>query len=426
MGLGRMDIDEALDRWVREGLLAPETALRLREDAGAVAARRRRRVVQGVVAATAAIVLVLAAGLFLRDAWEGLGAAVQSLLIAGAGLGLFIAGLVWEVREREAGTSPAAGTAAGAGGRIVSYGLQAAGLGALVVAYGFSAGAWPSGDVGGRVVGALAFVTPAAALAAVAERNRVMPTVVLVGAYAFFAVGLARFAAEPSDAGIWILDGIFVVVTAGLANAIRIRISSGSPGAAGMEGDEADRADERLEQLLVAFAAHLYVGFPLLFATWAGPLDEGSDAFYLLDGWLVVVTAAAAWGVHGAPEPLRRGWMERLLPFSLFLGILLAFPTVLAAWDGSTLAVAGVVAGVGLLGLSYGLRTGVRGVVEVACLALVVAAWTFTVSEGSPVAGAAALAGTAALLFWLARRIGGGEAGDGGAPPPPAAPEGVP
>lgn len=422
MGLGRMDIDEALDRWVREGLLAPETALRLREDAGEVAARRRRRVVQGVVAATAAVVLVLAAGLFLRDVWEGLGAAVQSLLIAGAGLALFVGGVVWEGRAREEPAS-SGDPAGGVGGRVVAYGLQAAGLGALAVAYGYSDEAWPSGFLPGQVIGVLAFLTPAAALAAVAGRNRVMPTVVLVGAYAFFAVGLARFAADPSDAGVWILDGIFVVVTLGIANAIRVRVSSGSPAAPGTTGDEGNGADERLEQLLVAFAAHLYVGFPLLFVTWAGPLDGGADSFYLLDGWLVVVTAAAAWGVHGAPEVLRRAWMERLIPLSLIAGVLLAFPTVLAAAEGSTLGVAGVVAGVGLVGLSYGLRTGVRGVAEAACLALVVAAWTYTVSEGSPLAGAAALAGTAALLFWLARRIGGG---GGGAVAPPTSPEGGP
>lgn len=387
MAAGKTKVEEALDRWVRRGLLEEDTAERLREDARRSAAAQRRRIARGAMAVTAAVILICAGVLFFAEVWEALGAAVQSIVIASSGVLLFVGGFLYEGRARDDAES-------GSGPVAVAYGLQAAGLGVLATAAAHSDAAWPSGLPSGRLVAILTFMTPVGAFALVRTRNRVMPALVVLGAYVFFAVGLHRFSTEPSDAGIWILDGIFVLLTVGMAGVIRGRAARGASTEAG------------LDALLVAFAAHLYVGFALLLATGLGPLSLEGDAYLLVDAWWVLVTAAIAWGVHGAPGALRRPWIPRLLPLSVALAVILAFPTVLAGLNGDATGAAVMVAVVGAAALGYGLRWEIPGVVEVGCLALIVAAWTYTASRSSPLAGALALAGTAAVLFWLARRSG--------------------
>ncbi|MSR37001.1 MAG: hypothetical protein EXR95_10250 [Gemmatimonadetes bacterium] len=56
--------------------------------------------------------------------------------------------------------------------------------------------------------------------------------------------------------------------------------------------------------------------------------------------------------------------------------------------------------------MTYGLRLEDRAVLISGCLALLSAAWYYGIERGGALGAVAALAATAALLFWLSARLG--------------------
>jgi hypothetical protein len=221
-----------------------------------------------------------------------------------------------------------------------------------------------------------------------------MPAVHVALGFAFLAMFLDRATPLSDDAIVWTLDAVLVVVVAGLV--LRLRESRGEP-------EEA--------WALNAFVAALYSGLVIVFFTALGPLNLSSDAVWALDVWLAIVAALTLWGTHRAPPALQRGWFGEQLALCVLFAIPFAFYTVLEALDldgtglGTEVA-ALVVGGIGGLAMTYGLAQEERSVLIAGCIALLSAAWYYGIDRGGALGAVAALAATAALLFWLSARLG--------------------
>ncbi|MBI4539245.1 MAG: DUF2157 domain-containing protein [Gemmatimonadetes bacterium] len=372
LGDGRAEA-RALERWLREGLIDEALAGRLRAESAECAELQRRRFAQGAIALAAAAVLLLGAGTFVNAIWPELSVRVRCVLIATLGVALVAAGMLLEARERW---------------RRIGYAFQVAGLGALLIAVGYSEQAWPAGSTLAVVAGSTALATPGVVLAIVLRRSAVMPAIMLAATYPFVAVGVARVASLSGDTVIWIADGVFGLTA--LALAILLARS---------------RAGVSQPWLLPAVAVQLYAALFLVGATALEALELDERGAYLLDAWLVAVTALAWWGLHGAPPALRRPWYAAQLTLSVLLGIWLGFWTLSGPLGAGPTATAAVVAMLGVLGLGHGVPRGMPELMAASCLAIVSAAWYYAFERAQLLGTVLALLVTAAALFWLAGRI---------------------
>ncbi|MEX0891202.1 MAG: DUF2157 domain-containing protein [Gemmatimonadota bacterium] len=365
-------VEAALRRWQERGLLPPEAVERLRTDAVAHAARERRRAAQLLIAATGAVVLLIATATFFSWVWPALGHAGRTLIVAGVGAALVAGGLA---AERAANW------------RVPARVAEVAGLIVLVVAGVYSTNAWANGSAPAVLVGVLALLVPVVGVPLTARRHPVLPVALVVLGHLFVFLFLYRALDLDGNTSIWILDGVLLAAGAVLA----ARLAAG----------------RAAEWELHAVALSLYVAAALLLATIVGPLDLGEDiAPWPLDVWWVASTAAILWAVHRAPDRLRRDWYTNGLVLAMILGVVLAFWTTLEALDAPPEVAALTVAVLGGAGMVYALRNEARALLVTSAGALVVAAWYYGAERGRALGGVAALFVTAALLFWVAGRLG--------------------
>ena len=280
--------------------------------------------------------------------------------------------------------------------RPAGYLLQTAGLVVLLGAFMYSERPWPDMSPPALAIGLVCLVLPLVLAYRSVGRDPFMPAVHVALGFAFLAVFLDRATPLGDDAIVWTLDGVLAVVVIGLV--ARLRASGGGP-------------DE--EWALNAFVAALYAGLVLVIATALGPLDLDSDSVWAIDLWLAIVTALTLWGLHAAPPALQREWFGHQLALCVAFAIPLAFYTTLEALDASAEVAALTVGALGGIAMAYGLRREDRHVLSAGCLALLSGAWYYGVDRGGALGAVAALAATAALLFWLSARLGGPKDGVG-------------
>jgi hypothetical protein len=229
-----------------------------------------------------------------------------------------------------------------------------------------------------------------------------MPAVHVAIGLSFLAVFLDRATPLDEDGIVWVLDGVLVLI--GIALLARLR-------RAGRSEDARDDA-----WALNAFVAAMYAGFVLVGLTAAGPFDLDDGTVWALDAWLLGMVALTLWGIHRAPPALQREWFGLQLALGVVMAVPLCFYTTLEALDAPPETAALACAALGGLAMAYGLRREVRSVLVAGCLALLIAAWYYGVERGGVLGAVAALAATAALLFWLSARLGR-DAGRGDAAP---------
>jgi hypothetical protein len=369
----------ALERWEDARLLTAAQVATLRAEAAAHAGASGRRGFQYVLAITGGAVVLIAAGVFADWAWPQLGDSGRSVALMAAGFVVHFVGLQVEHRERW---------------RPAGYLLQTTGLLILLGAFLYSERPWP--DVSGPAVaiGIACLVLPLVLAYRSVGRDPFMPAVHVALGFAFLAVFLDRATPLSDDAIVWTLDAVVALVVAGLV--LRLRRARGEP-------EEA--------WALNAFVAALYSGLVVVVFTAIGPLDLSTDTVWAMDLWLAVVVALTLWGIHRAPPALQRGWFGGQLALSVLFAIPLAFFSVLEGLELEstgleTEAAALVVGAVGALAMTYGLAREERSVLIAGCAALLAGAWYYGIDRGGALGAVAALAATAALLFWLSARLG--------------------
>jgi hypothetical protein len=270
---------------------------------------------------------------------------------------------------------------------------EVAGLIVLVMAGMYSANPWAHGTAPAIVVGVLALLVPLVGVPLTARRHPVLPVALVVLGHLFLFLFLFRALAINGDTAIWFLDGALLAAGAVLF----ARLASGSAA----------------EWELHAAALSLYVAALLILATGVAPLDLGNDGtVYPLDVWWLGSTAAILWAVHRAPERLRRDWYTHGLVVAVILGVGLAFWTSLGALEAPPEVAALAVAALGGAGMLYALRQEARALLVTSAGAVVVAAWYYGGERGRALGGVVALFATAALLFWVAGRLGAMREGD--------------
>lgn len=366
-------VRRTLARWEESGLLGEELAGRLRAELAEHAERERVRFSRLLLAATAAVVLVIAAVTFTAWIWPDLGVGARCLVLGGLGLGLLVSGARLERAAR----------------REVGGLLQTTGLVLIALACGYSAERWEAGTPIGILTGVLALLTGLGSFLYFVRRSPVMSAISVLLSFLFALVFLIRaFAGDSGDALIWSLDGLFLLESVLVLAALRSRWAPAwTPAAAG---------------LLVGFMP------VLIAATVVGPLGYGGSALaWPLDAWLLGVTALL---LH-----LRRtGAVVRPIGLALcvLIAIPLAFHTTLNAARATPEAAAVVVAGIGALALAFALPRGERETLLAGAATLVVAAWYYAVERGEAMSAFLALGFTAAILFWVATRVGRGRPSD--------------
>lgn len=365
---------EALERWEQKALITQELAERLRREAVDASVAGTARLSQYVVAATGAIVLLIAGGVFLEWAWPLMDAAARTGLLAVVGLGVHLWGARLEVARR---WIPAALL------------MQTAGLGLLMTAALYSENAWGDTTPGGVAVGVAALALPAALAPWSLRRNVVMPAVHLCFAFGFIAVFLDRATPLSADAIVWILDGVLLAVSLGMAALLR-----------------QDPDGARYPWALDAFVASLYAAAVLVFLTGTGPMDMENTVAYPLDVWLFLVAGLTLWGIHRSPVGLRRDWFEDQLACCVLLWIPLGFFTAMEAMDAPSEVALVFVGGVAVLGFGYGIRYRVRRILATSAIAFIAAVWFWAADRAGALGAVAGLAFAAALLFWLSGRVG--------------------
>ncbi|MHB1191714.1 MAG: hypothetical protein ACYC6F_01595 [Longimicrobiales bacterium] len=367
-------VSEALERWEEKALITPELARRLRHEAADASVSATARLGQYVVAATAAIVTVIAGALFLQWAWPRMDAAAHTWALAAVGLAVHLWGVRLEIRRR---WFPAALL------------MQTAGLGLLLSAAIYSDNAWADETPGGIAVGIAALAVPFVLGPWSLRRNVAMPAVHLAFAFGFITVFLDRATPLSADAIVWVLDGVLVLVAAVMVTLLH-----------------RDPDGRRHPWALNAFVMAIYAAAVLAFFTAIGPLDAGTGAAYPLDVWLLLVVVLTLWGIHRAPEGLRRDWFEVQLAWCLLVWIPLGFFTVMEAMKAPSEVALVFVGGAAVLGFGYAIERRVRAILATSAIAFIAAVWIWATDRAGALGAVAGLAFAAALLFWLSGRVG--------------------
>jgi len=365
---------EAIDRWEDAGLIDETAARRLRADVAQASSAGTRRLSQYLLAGTGGAVLLIAGGVFLDWAWPLLDRAARSFVLAAVGVGVLAAGVRIGGARRW---------------RPASYLMQTSGLGLLLGAFVYSEGAWSDLSAGGIATGVLSLAAPIVLAPRAMRRDVVMPAVHLAMGLGFLAVFLDRATPLSGDAIVWVLDGVLVVAALAL-----VRLLARDP------------SGERSPWALNAFVMAMLAGFVLVATTAVGPLGLTDDAVWPLDLWLAVCVALTVWGVHRGPPSLSREWLGRVLAWLLLAWIVLGFVTALEALDGPPELTLLLVGGAAVAAFAYASSVGFRSLMGTAALAFIVPLWYWAVDRGGALGAVAALAATAALLFWLSGRTG--------------------
>ena len=371
-------VSDAIRRWVGKGLLTEEQARTLHDEAAEWNEASSQRSAQYAVATAAAIVSVVAAGTFLSWAWRSFDESGQALVLVVVAVLLQGLGLRVEGRNRW---------------QPVGYLLQTAGLGILLMAVGHSERAWADGSALAALFGTVALATPVVMIPVTASRNAFMPAVHTAFGYGFLYLFLDRALGMHWEEAIWILDMVMLVSLVLFALRFR-RDPHGSAWA------------------VAALVAGLFAGMVLILLTGLGPMDRGDDAVLGLDLWYGLVVGLTLWGIHQPSDDLKRPWYTAVLAWEVLLWIPIGYATTTQVFDLDDAVAAMIQAVGGAIAIGYGLRHNSRAVTYAGCAVLVIAAWVFGIQESGAIGAVLALAFTAALLFWIAGRIGRGSKAD--------------
>jgi hypothetical protein len=332
-----------------------------------------------LVAATGGTVLLIAAGVFLDWAWPLMGVGARSFLLGAAGVAVVVLGVSLEGRTRR--------------WRPAAYLLQTSGMALLLTAFLYSEQAWADASAGGLFVGALSLAVPIVLAPRAMRRNVVMPAVHLAMGLAFLAVFLDRAVHLSGDAIVWVLDGVLAAALLVLARTLG-------------KGDGLERHPWALNAFVTAMTA----GFVLVATTALGPLDLSDQAVWPLNAWLALAAALAVRGIERGPDAVPRGQLGQLLAYLLLVWIVLGFATALEALDGPPELPLLLVGGAGVAAFTYAhARSGdvsLRSLMGASALAFIAPIWYWGVERGGALGAVAALAVTAAVLFWMSGRIG--------------------
>jgi len=383
------EVSEALERWREAALVSPEQAATLHAEAERHAEHGGRRGFQYVLAATGGMVVLITAGVLADWAWPRLGEPGRCFVLMAAGFLVHLLGLQLEPNERW---------------RPAGYLMQTSGL--LIVLFSFAYSERPWMDLSGPAIaiGIGALVLPLLLTYRSIGRDPFMPAVHVALGLAFLAVFLDRATPLDEDAIVWVLDGVLLLVGIGLVARLRRE-----------DGGEEDARETAWA--LNAFTAALYCGFVLVGLTAAGPFNMDDQTAWALDAWLLGIVLLTLWGIHRAPPALQREWFGLQLAWCVLMAIPLSFFTTLETMDAPAELAALATAAIGGLAMAYGLQRAERSVLVAGCLALLAAAWYYGVDRGGVLGAVAALAATAALLFWLSARLGRAPAERGDAEP---------
>jgi hypothetical protein len=372
----------AIQRWEEKGLVASELAEELRIEVEEDAAGYGQQLFQYALAVTGAVILLIAGGVFLDWAWPLMTEGMRAAVLALVGLLVCFGGVGLEKRRRWV---------------PVAYLLQAAGLGLVAIGLSYSERAWPDMSAGAVAGGVVGLAIPPLLGLRTLRRNSVMPAVHLAFGLLFVGLFLDRATPLVLESIIWVLDGILLVAIVGLA-----RILATDP--QGLKHPWA----------LNAFAMSLYSGFVLVVMTGDTVLDLGEDAVYALDVWLLLVAALTVYGIHRAPEGLRRGWFAVQLSLCQLAWIPLGMISTIEVASGPPEAAFVAVGGSGIAGFLYARETGTREVLAASALSLIFAAWYWGVERAGALGAVLALTGVAALLFWFSGKTGAEPTADPG------------
>jgi hypothetical protein len=387
-------VHDSIDRWEEAGLVDASTAEALRAELRRHATATSGRLAQYLMASAGAVVLVIAGGLFIDWAWPILAERLRTALLATLGIGVLVAGMRMEGRFR---WRPAAQL------------MQAGAVGLILAAYLYAERGWEPTSPVGVLIGIAGLSVPIVLTGRAMRRDVFMPAVNMAAGLAFLAVFLERSTPLSADDVVWTLDAVLAAAVLVLVAVLR-----------------GDPDGHRHPWALNAFVVAMGVGFFLVAVTALETLHLSDDAFLALDAWLALSAALTLWGMHRAPEGLRRGWFERLLSLQVLVWIPLGALTVYATFDGPPEAFLFAVGSVGVLAFVHGDRHGLRELMAAATLAFVLPAWFWAVDRGGALGGVLAMMGTAAFLFWASGRRGRGGSVGGSARQPPEDGRGVP
>ncbi len=359
----------AIRRWEDKRLVDGDLAVRLRAEVEESSAAGTQRLFQYVLAATGAVVLLVASGVFLDWAWPRMTEALRSGLLGAVGFGVYFGGAYLEGRRR---WLPAA------------YLMQTAGLAVLGVALAYSEKAWPDMSAGGITMGVIALAIPLVLGPRSLRADSRMPAVHLAAGLMFLTIFLRRATPLDDSGVVWVLDGVLLLVTV-----IALRFLAKDP------------AGSRRPWALEVFAMALYAGFVLTFVTGAIPLDLGEDTVYPVDAWLFLIASVTVYGIHWAPEVIRRDWFGVQLALCQLVWIGLGFASTVGVVDGPPEAALLAVSGSGVAGFLYAHHNRTREILAVSALSFVSGAWYWGVERAGALGAVGALAVTAGLLFWL-------------------------
>jgi hypothetical protein len=362
---------EAVRRWEEKGLVGGDLAEKLRTEVRDHSAAGTQRLFQYVLAATGATVLIIAGGVFLDWAWPQMTEALRTVVLAVVGLAVHLAGTRLEsVRQW----------------RPAAYLMQTGGLVLLAVALVYSERAWPDLSAAGIASGVVALAIPVVLGLPSLKRNDVMPAVHLVAGLQFLAIFLDRATPLPDDGVLWVVDAVLLVSMLAMLRLLRT-----------------DPQLERSPWALNAFAMSLLAGFVLVTLT-GYENDLGDDTIYAVDVWLFLTATATVYGIHRAPEGLRREWFGRQLAAYQLAWIPLGFGSTVGVADGPPEAALVAVAGSGVLGFLYAQKSRLREILAVSAVSFVSGTWYWGVERAGALGAVLALAVTAALLFWYSGR----------------------
>lgn len=379
-------VQDAIRRWERAGLVDTDTAEALREDVRQHSEQRSGRLAQYLLATAGATVLVIAGGVFIDWAWPILGDGARTGLLAALGVGVIAGGIHLESRSTWV---PAALL------------MQTGGIALILSAYIYSERAWEPESTLGVIVGLVSLTAPIVLAGRAMKRDVVMPAVNMTASLVFLAIFLERSTPLSGDNLVWTLDAVLVSAIVVFARVLR-----------------RDPEGETHPWALNAFVAAMGGGFILVAITAFETLDLSDSGWLALDAWLALSVGITLWGLHRAPEGLRKGWFEYALALQLFGWIWLGGATVEFTFDGPVETFVLLVSGVAVAAFVHADRHHLQRLMGMATLAFVIPIWIWAIDRGGALGGVLALLGTAGLLFWASgrrHRPGGVPADDGAA-----------
>lgn len=357
----------AIRRWEDRSLVDSALAERLRAEVAESSKAGTQRLFQYILATTGGIILVIAGGVFLDWAWPQMTEMIRTGVLAAIGLGIHLGGARLERNRR---WFPAA---------IL---LQTAGLVLLAIALAYSERAWPDLSAGGIATGLVALSFPLVLGRRSLGRNKLMPAVHLAVGLQFVAVFLDRATPLSEHGVLWVLDGILLAAILGLVALLR-----------------SDMRRDQHPWALNAFVMALYAGFVLVVHT-SSSLGLQKDAVYAIDAWLFLTVAVTIYGIHWAPQHLRRSWFAAQLALCQFVWIPLGLLSTVGM-DGTPESGLMAVGGSGVAGFLYAREYRVREILVASAISIVFSLWFWGVQRGGALGAVFALVVAAALLFWF-------------------------